>query len=192
MGGKTPEIETEEKEESIIDIEEREKISGWTRIGRPRPTREIETPREPERPWLRQKKAKERPAPEDIKQREESLNWQRAGKEPPAPQVELEEKKQPALEEPKDEDIKIHRKLSEWMRVGPERPILQRPKKRPVVGAKREKDLTVDERLENLDFDEGMVEFFDDERFKDIAQRINRHKKWKRLKNIGRIKDGKR
>ena len=63
-----------------------------------------------------------------------------------------------------------------WTRIGPERPkVLEEPKFRPKSQAKKKKILTTNQRLEK------------DERFNDITRRINKHNKWKRLKNIGRI-----
>ena len=129
----------------------------WTRIGRKQPPK-LDVTKEPEKPWIKQKKLIESFEARNIKKCE-------------------------------DKDIDADRRLSEWTRVGPEKSeALEKPQSRPERPAKKKKVLTTDQRLENPDPGEKMPELFDDERFNDISRRINKHNKWKRLKNIGRIK----
>ncbi len=176
------------KETSFVnDTGEQVRSSGWTRIGRERPVK-IDVTKESEKPWMKQKRLIEAFEVRNIKNSEESSDWKRVGKEKLDPEIKEEE--EIVTQKPED-DINVHRKLSEWTRVGPEKKELPQRPERPKIRAKKRNGLTIDERLENLDLDESMLEIFDDERFSDIAQRINKHNKWKRLKNIGRVKNEK-
>ncbi len=149
---------------------------GWTRIGKSRSsgTEISERQKEPKKPWMKHTKSRDQVISETIQRQKSLYECQRIEKKASEPGVKKKEEAQ------EGEEMIMYRRLSEWSRIGPGKPTMTEMPKRAKRKVEEKKPPTLAQRLETLDLNEGLSGVFEDKRFTDISQRINKRKGWKR------------
>jgi len=157
-----------------------ENLSEWTRIGGSRSSgiEASERREDPKKPWMEHEKSRDQMISEAMKRQKSLYECQRIEKKASEPEV---KKKEELIDQAEvNEESRMYRKLSEWNRIGPERSTMPEMPQRPKRKVEEKKPPTIAQRLEALDLSEGLSGVFEDRRFTDISQRINKRKGWKR------------